>query len=108
MTMPSRGGYFVTICTLERELLFGKIVDDIVRLSAFGEIVEACWNLLPHHYPHVLLDAFVIMPNHVHGIIFLLDENVGLAHLQLDASSNVGAGLTLSSELSARWGGYGG
>jgi REP element-mobilizing transposase RayT len=67
------GAYFVTICTRNRECLFGGIVDGKMRLNPLGDIVAACWHDLPNHYPHVQLDAFVIMPNHVHGIIVLLD-----------------------------------
>ena len=70
------GAYFVTICTRDREGLFGEIAEGLMRLSPFGEIVGACWHDLPHHYPHVALDAFVIMPNHIHGIIVLADPTV--------------------------------
>ena len=47
-----------------------------MHLSPFGEVVQRCWNDLPRHYPHVGLDAFVIMPNHVHGIIAFADREV--------------------------------
>ena len=45
-----------------------------MRLSQFGSIVEDCWNDLINHYPHVALDEFVVMPNHVHGVIRLNDD----------------------------------
>lgn len=88
------GGYYVTIYTFDREPLLGKIVDDDIRLSTSGEIVKACWNHLPEHYPLVQLDAFVIMPNHVRGIILLLDEEVARTGLEPDARADVGAGLS--------------
>ncbi len=76
--------YFFTCCTTNRECLFGEIADGCMRLNPFGNIVQACWEDLPQHYPHVELDVFAIMPNHVHGIIVLGDT---------DVSANVGAGL---------------
>jgi putative transposase len=63
------GTYFVTICTHKRECLLGQVEDGAMVLSEYGRIVEQCWCALPHHFPGVELDAFVVMPNHVHGII---------------------------------------
>ena len=65
------GAYFVTICTRNRVCLFGGVVDEAVELNVYGRIVEACWHDLSHHYPNIELDTFVVMPNHVHGIIIL-------------------------------------
>ena len=72
-------GYFVTICTHDRVPLFGRVVDGEMVLNAFGEIVRACWQEIPEHFPHVELDAFVVMPNHVHAIISIVDS-VGATH----------------------------
>ncbi|MBW4438270.1 MAG: transposase [Pleurocapsa minor GSE-CHR-MK-17-07R] len=63
------GAYFVTICTHAREVLFGEIVDGVANMNAFGDVAKACWMSLPSHFPHVEIDAFVVMPNHVHGIL---------------------------------------
>ncbi|MBI1885187.1 MAG: transposase [Chloroflexi bacterium] len=71
------GAYFVTLCTQGRECLFGNVIDGQATLNSLGEIVHACWADLPRHYSHVALDAFVVMPNHVHGIILLADTDVG-------------------------------
>ena len=71
------GAYFVTICTQNRDTLLGEISDGEMQLNTFGEIVWECWNDLPSHYPYVELDAFVIMPNHIHAIIMV---NVGAIH----------------------------
>lgn len=68
----SPGAYFVTICTHEREVLFGEIVDGQVRLNDTGRIVETEWIATGRLRPNVLLDAFVVMPDHVHGIIWIL------------------------------------
>jgi len=70
----SSGAYFVTIVTHQRQCLFGAIVDGAMRLNEWGAIAERCWMEIPQHYPHASLDAFVIMPNHVHGIIILNDN----------------------------------
>ncbi len=67
------GAYFVTICTHDWACLFGDVVDGKMRLNAFGEIVHQCWLAIPQHFSPVTLDEFVIMPNHVHGIIGIMD-----------------------------------
>jgi hypothetical protein len=63
------GAYFVTICTQNRKCLFGRIADGAMQLNDLGSVVDACWRSLPQHYSHVDLDSFVVMPNHIHGII---------------------------------------
>ena len=65
------GAYFVTICTFQRECLFGKLVDGEMWLNEVGNIVQMAWYDLPNHYPHVVLDQSVIMPNHFHGVIVI-------------------------------------
>jgi REP element-mobilizing transposase RayT len=73
----AEGAYFVTIVTQGRECLFGEIVDCKMYLSNYGEIVQKWWDDLPTHFQNVETDAFVIMPNHVHGIIFITNERRG-------------------------------
>ena len=63
------GWYFVTICTRGRECFFGKIVDQRMRLSKIGDIALRFWEDIPNHSVNAGLDAFVIMPNHLHGIV---------------------------------------
>ena len=77
------GAYFVTVCVKDRKCVLSKVVDETTQLSSEGEIVKAVWDGLPNHYTHVELDEFVVMPNHIHGIIWLADE----------PSQPVGAGL---------------
>jgi putative transposase len=67
------GAYFVTICTQGRACLFGDAVDDTICFSAAGQLAAALWNQMPSRFPEVDLDAFVVMPNHIHGIILLSD-----------------------------------
>lgn len=63
------GLYFVTICTRNREHDFGEIVNGAMELSAAGHIVRRAWRATPKIRPYVVLDAFIVMPNHIHGII---------------------------------------
>jgi len=67
------GAYFITVCTEDRACLFGEVVDGQMRLNEAGAIVQATWDALPSHYAGMRTDAFVVMPNHVHGIIVLTD-----------------------------------
>jgi REP element-mobilizing transposase RayT len=86
-----QGAYFVTICTLQRECLFGEIIEREIQLNDYGKIVLKWWNKLNQHFPKVETDAFVIMPNHIHGIVVIEKskgrtevtetENVRNAHL---------------------------
>jgi len=71
------GAYFVTICTHDRESVFGKIENKIMRLSQIGEIVSEEWLRTPEIRPNVVLDEFVVMPNHFHGIIILINSRRG-------------------------------
>jgi putative transposase len=68
------GAYFVTLVTVDRALLFGTTVDGAMCLSSYGQIAHAVWADLPQHYPHITLDSFVVMPNHLHGVIFFAGD----------------------------------
>lgn len=63
--------YFVTICTQNREHFFGVISNGNIHLSEIGCLAEKFWNEIPNHFPFVNLDSFIIMPNHIHGIIII-------------------------------------
>ena len=69
------GAYFVTICVQDHVCLFGDVVEGRMELSPFGEVVAERWEWLEQQYAHVQLDAWVVMPNHLHGIIVLMDDN---------------------------------
>lgn len=71
------GAYFVTICAHQRAELFGAVAGGEMRLNANGEIVAERWRWLADQYRHVQLDAWVIMPNHFHGILILADDRRG-------------------------------
>ena len=70
------GVYFVTINTRQRECFFGEAEDGDMQLNDMGIIAKACWEGIDQHCMNVILDAFVIMPNHVHGVLV----NVGAQH----------------------------
>lgn len=71
------GLYFITICCKNRECILGNIVYDTVILTNLGQMVEQCWLKIPEYYPQVKLHHFVIMPNHLHGIIEIASDNFG-------------------------------
>ena len=61
--------YFITLCAYQRQCLFGEIVNGTMQLNQFGQIVADCWTTLSTRYPYVDLDAWIVMPNHFHGIL---------------------------------------
>lgn len=82
----ANGHYFVTICAKNRKHLFGKVNDGKMTMNEYGIVVYKCWHDLPNHYKHIKLGGFVIMPNHIHGIVTIYN--------------NVEAGLKPASTLS--------
>ena len=74
------GAYFVTICVRGRERLLGDVGDRQVVLNDVGRIVQESWDRISQHFPHVVTDAFVVMPNHVHGVVTITDHVVGATH----------------------------
>lgn len=74
------GAYYVTLCTKARQCLFGNVVKGEMRLNSLGQIAFTCWQAIPDHFPHVELDAFVVMPNHLHGILTITDTLVRAGH----------------------------
>jgi putative transposase len=79
----SEGGYFITIVTYHRRPLFGRIVDDEMVLNDFGKIIKKEWFKTSKIRPSIELldDEFVVMPNHIHGIIWITDRCRGTLHL---------------------------
>lgn len=71
------GAYFITICTHDHAHLFGEIVDGQMHFSDGGGIANACWQEIPDHFPQVELDEFIVMPNHIHGILWIVDDSIG-------------------------------
>jgi putative transposase len=95
------GAYFVTICTQGRACLFGEVVDGEMRLNDAGRMVVAEWERLPALFSNVVLDAFVVMPNHIHGIVILTDP----ADDATDGATAIGATISGATTGGAATGG---
>lgn len=85
LRLPNRdygktGIYFVTICTAGRRPFFGMVTGDLTHLSPMGQIAHDCWQAIPRHHSHVALDEFVVMPNHVHGLIKIVQATSDSEH----------------------------
>ncbi len=70
----SPGAYFVTICTKDRINWFGEIKNKRIELNVYGNVVSNTWSNIPKYYENVLLDEWIIMPNHLHGIIHIVGD----------------------------------
>ena len=75
------GAYFITICTHDREHYFGEIQNDKMVLSEVGIIADLLWHQIPIHHKNVELGDFVVMPNHIHGIL-IIDKQLGNIDLE--------------------------
>ncbi len=85
-----QGAYYVTIVAWQRKSLFGEVVNGEMRLNKVGEIVQKWWGEIPNHFPGVETGAFIIMPNHVHGIIMITNNRRGtvlVTHNDLDPNN---------------------
>ena len=72
------GSYFITICAYQQSHLFGAIVEGGMQSNGYGAIAANCWHQIPQHFPHVALNEFVVMPNHIHGIIVIIRRDMAL------------------------------
>lgn len=94
----NEGAYFITICTKNRCHFFGDVVDGKMELTNAGVIADILWHEIKHHNKNVQLGEFIVMPNHIHGILILDGENaagtgdgIQTRHaLSLDATQNPG------------------
>jgi putative transposase len=84
------GAYFVTICTKNRECMFGRVENGEMKLNEIGKIVEYWWSQIPGHFQNVGIDGFVVMPDHFHGILWLVgaDRCVRPSDFHQNYSSN--------------------
>ena len=80
----SVGYYFVTVCAHQHRCVFGEIQNDEMQVNAVGQIVEACWREIPRHFAHSGLDVFIVMPNHVHGIVVINEMEAPSASMNKD------------------------
>lgn len=77
----SDGSYYITLCTKNRLPILGRIEKGEMILNEFGRIVEECWFDLKNHYHNLKLDTFVIMPDHIHGIM-IIDNSVPVSTIK--------------------------
>ena len=70
------GLYFVTICINKRLCLFGDVVDERMKMNGAGNMIQSWWNKLSEKYQNIKLDEFIIMPNHMHGIINIVGADL--------------------------------
>lgn len=87
------GWYFITICTYERRMIFGDIVDGQMILNGTGKIVEKYWREIASSYHQINLHDFVIMPNHLHGIIQIVGAQFIAPNLDVAPNSDVASEL---------------
>ncbi len=70
------GAYFVTICTEDKKEFFGKIEKERARLNVIGKIAEKSWLEIPEHFKSIMMDDFIVMPNHLHGILTIYYDKI--------------------------------
>jgi REP element-mobilizing transposase RayT len=100
------GYYFVTICVHGRQELFGRVVSDSVELNELGQIATTCWELIPHIFAGVEPGSFVVMPNHLHGLVLLPTSLPERPVAQVSLSTVVGnfkTAVTRQSNLPPLW-----
>jgi len=86
----SAGLYFVTICTADRAWFFGEVRRGIMGLSGIGAVAHRYWNEIPDHFGHAAVDAFIVMPDHVHGILVLQGRGPGDGNAMVGPGDGVG------------------
>jgi REP element-mobilizing transposase RayT len=100
------GFYFVTICTAGRREIFGSVENDTVILSDLGKIADECWRAIPEHFRGVQLGTFIIMPNHIHGLVLLPTrlpgEDVVTPHLS-DVVGQFKAAVSRTAKVQSLW-----
>ncbi|MBI4745118.1 MAG: hypothetical protein HY786_00875 [Deltaproteobacteria bacterium] len=93
------GAYFVTVCALSRECLFGDVVDGEMRLNEYGQVIHAYWQKVSDNFPNVVIDEYVIMPNHFHGIVTINTANDDIGTVDVGATHE----LSLHNETSIKY-----
>jgi len=83
------GCYYITICAKNRERIFGEIIRECMELNEGGKVVLSCWKDIPLHYPKVKLHQFIIMSNHIHGILEITNTLVGSENLHYEGPSDM-------------------
>ncbi|NEZ60705.1 transposase [Adonisia turfae] len=105
MRLPQRdyrraGGYFLTLCTKKRECFFGDVVDGVMEFSAIGHMAKRCWQEIPDHCENVRIDEYVVMPNHLHGIL-IIERRLDNPLVETFHGRSLQEGSSLSQKMSA-------
>lgn len=93
------GVYFVTLCVADRRPLFGTVVNGRMALNDAGRVAAACWRAIPEHFPQVALDEWIVMPDHVHGIL-----RIGRRGMACHAPSACRGGLACQAPAAPKFG----
>jgi len=80
------GIYFITICTQDKINYFGDVVNEEMDLNGVGDVVNKFWLEIPKHFNNVILDEYIVMPNHVHGIIFIDNNDISTERERRDVA----------------------
>ncbi len=99
------GAYFVTICAFQKEEIFGEILDRGIRLSKLGNIIQTEWFRSAEIRKEIQLfeDEFIVMPNHIHGIVWILPPELDAATSEMAIPAFVGAGVIRPLRPKTRW-----
>ncbi len=101
------GGYAVTICVQNKECRFGHIEDSEMYMNAAGLMVEKWWLRMAENYENIVLDEYRVMPNHFHGIIFIMDvgadQSVRPPYKQEEKTANLQEGKHVGLPLQIQW-----
>ena len=96
----NEGFYFITICTKDRTNYFGEIAEGKMNLNSLGKIAEQCLIDIPKHFPHTRLDEYIVMPNHVHFIIEII-ENVNKKNTNVVGAVGAGDAMDVGDAMDA-------
>ncbi len=83
------GAYFITICTHNRNHFFGEIVNGTIQLSPVGALAHQYWQEIPNRFPYAQLDAWVVMPNHVHGILIIRRDAINRVSTETETTGGI-------------------
>jgi putative transposase len=99
------GGYYVTLCAQGKKHLFGRIVEGEMQRNELGDYIARCWQWLARQYPYVELDEWVVMPNHLHGIIVITGTGVSGSALAVPNGRSGGGSPTAPTVQNGKSGG---
>lgn len=100
------GMYFITICCHQKMCRFGEIINESMALNTIGRIAHSIWQTIPDHYPSIELESFVVMPNHMHGILTVnnrLNKNQSIGTVVRNYKATVTRQTRVKSSIQRLW-----